>query len=73
MLGLMLDFLKILGAPNQIVTGQRLIGVAVISYTLMHVFFFGVPHLTFGTPVGRDEIGYTSANLGLVGIGLFNI
>ena len=71
MLEPMLEFFKTLRADNEIVAGQRVIGVAVISYTLMHVFFFGVPHFTFST--GRDEIGYTSVNLALVGLGLTQV
>jgi hypothetical protein len=35
----MFEFFKTLRAANEIVAGQRVIGVAVISYTLMHVFF----------------------------------
>ena len=73
MLEPMLEFFKTLRAANEIVAGQRVIGVAVISYTLMHVFFFGVPHFTFSTPMGRDEIGYTSVNLALVGLGLTQV
>ena len=54
-------------------SGTSLICVGVGGYVLMHVFFFGVPHFTMATPMGKSEIGYALAVLVLVGIGVHGI
>ena len=53
--------------------GTLLICVASGGYVLMHVFFFGVPHFTLATPMGKSEIGYALAILVMVGIGVHSI
>ncbi len=50
-----------------------MIGLQIVSYTIMHVFFFGVPHFTLTTLKGRSEIGYTLSCLLLMGFGAFFI
>jgi hypothetical protein len=56
-----------------IAAGTLLICVAVGGYVLMHVFFFGVPHFTLATAMGKSEIGYALSILVMVGIGVFSI
>jgi hypothetical protein len=53
--------------------GTLLICVAVGGYVLMHVFFFGVPHFTLATTMGKSEIAYALSILLLVGIGAHGI
>ena len=53
--------------------GTLLICVAVGGYVLMHVFFFGVPHFTLATPMGKSEIGYALSILVMVAIGVHSI
>jgi uncharacterized membrane protein YiaA len=56
-----------------VAAGTLLIGVAIGGYVLMHVFFFGVPHFTMATPMGKSEIGYALSILLLVGLGAHSI
>ena len=58
---------------NLIAAGQGLILGTIVSYGLMHVFFFGVPHFTLATRMGKGEIFYALSNLVLIGIGLYSI
>jgi hypothetical protein len=58
---------------NQIAAGKFMIGLQVSSYTLMHAFFFGMPHFTLRTSPGRCEIAYTLATLALIAFGVFSI
>jgi len=37
----------------------------------MHVFFFGIPHFTTTTDMGKAEIGYALANLALACFGTY--
>ncbi len=53
--------------------GLLMILNVIVSYTYMHVVFFGVPHFTTNTPTGRAEIEYTLSNLPLIGMGVFFI
>jgi hypothetical protein len=55
---------------NQIAAGKFMICLQVASYTLMHALFFGMPHFTLRTSVGRSEIAYTLAILALIAFGI---
>jgi hypothetical protein len=58
---------------DQITNSCWLIGQTLVSYTLMHVFFFGIPRFEIATEQGKLEIGYTLSNLGVTIIAAFII
>jgi hypothetical protein len=58
---------------SQVAAGIFMICLQVFSYTLMHAVFFGVPHFTLSTPLGRSEIAYTLSCLIAAGFGVFFI
>jgi hypothetical protein len=58
---------------SRVAAGKFMIGLQVLSYTLMHVFLFGVPHFALCTPLGRSEIAYTLATLTLIAFGVHSI
>lgn len=51
--------------------GLLMICLVAVSYTYMHIVFFGAPDFTLDTPKGRAEINYALANLPLIGFGIF--
>ncbi len=68
-LEVMVELFRMRGEPReQIVSGLQMIGVNAISYAILHVFFFGVPHFTFRTGQGIAEIGFTTCTFALVGM-----
>ena len=57
--------------PRELIGGILLLCTSVGGYTLMHVFFFGIPHFTTTTDMGKAEIGYALANLALACFGTY--
>jgi len=49
--------------------GLLMICNVIVSYTYMHVVFFGAPHFALNSPRGRNEINYALASLLLIGFG----
>jgi hypothetical protein len=53
-----------------VVGGLLLVFNAIVGYATMHFAFFGAPHLTLSTPMGRSEIMYTLSTLMVAGWGV---
>jgi len=49
--------------------GALLVFNTIAGYAEMHFEFFGAPHLTMNTPMGRSEIMYALSTLMLAGCG----
>ncbi|MGI8741381.1 MAG: hypothetical protein ACR2NN_02195 [Bryobacteraceae bacterium] len=43
------------------------------GYTFMHAVFFGVPHFTLTTAMGKAEISMAVSNLVLLGFGIWGV
>jgi hypothetical protein len=59
--------------PRELIGPILLLSASIGGYTLMHVFFFGVPHFTTSTGMGQSEIGYAVSNLAVAGFGFYGL
>jgi hypothetical protein len=59
--------------PNQVTVGIRVIQITAAGYLAMHVFFFGVPHFSLHTGMGRAEIGMAVTSLTSIALGAYGI